>query len=179
MAFSPDGRRVATASADKTARLWDTQGNSQIILEHDSPVNSVAFSPDGRRVATASADNTARLWDIKGNLRVTLTGHQGSVTSVAFSPDGQQVATASIVDNSVRLWDIRGQLLVTFPEATGIAFSPTGQQVAIISVDDVASIGPVELKDLLAQGCQWLQPYLETHPGRGTELPCSSVVNQP
>ena len=66
-AFSPDGRRIVTASADKTARLWDAATGQQIgapLSGHDGPVVSAAFSPDGRRIVTASGDKTARLWDI-------------------------------------------------------------------------------------------------------------------
>ena len=61
--FSPDGKYVATASYDNTARLWDVSTGKQIfVLNHDGPVNNVVFSPDGKYVATASDDKTARLW---------------------------------------------------------------------------------------------------------------------
>jgi hypothetical protein len=65
-AFSPDGTRVLTASADRTARLWDAASGAPMgePMRHGGRVNTAAFSPDGRRVLTASADGTARLWDV-------------------------------------------------------------------------------------------------------------------
>ena len=65
-AFSPDGKRIVTASSDKTARLWDAETGKQIgepLKGHTASVSSAAFSPDGKRIVTASEDKTARLWD--------------------------------------------------------------------------------------------------------------------
>jgi WD40 repeat protein len=66
VAWSPDGRRVATASYDETARVWDAGSGAAVTapMEHQGRVSAVAWSPDGRRVATASADGTARIWDV-------------------------------------------------------------------------------------------------------------------
>ena len=80
-AFSPDGKRIVTASEDKTARLWDAETGKQIgapLVGHEDGVTSAAFSPDGKRIVTASADKTARLWDAETGKQIgaPLVGHE-------------------------------------------------------------------------------------------------------
>jgi len=138
VAFSPDGTRLATGSADQTARLWDAR-TAQFLLElkgHTGWVTSVAFSPDGTRLATASSDKTARLWDARtGQLLREFKGHTEGLSNVAFSPDGTRLATAS-GDDTVRLWDARtGQQLLECKGHTtlivmSVTFSPDGTRLA-------------------------------------------------
>ena len=140
--FSPDGQRILTASADKTARLWDATGQPLATLSgHTDTINSAVFSLDGTRILTASADKTARLWDATGQPLATLKGHTSSVSRAVFSPDGQRILTAS-VDKTARLWDATGQPLAILSGHTdtvyNAVFSPDGQRILTVSYDKTA-----------------------------------------
>lgn len=109
VAFSPDGRSLASGSSGKAVILWDVKAAEQmkIIEGHSGLVRSVAWSPDGRALASGSEDNTIVLWDTStGNDIRTLEGHSYAVNSVCFSPDGKVLASGSD-DNSVNLWDVK------------------------------------------------------------------------
>jgi AAA-like domain/WD domain, G-beta repeat len=104
--FSPDGKRVVTASDDNTARVWDAANGTPLteLRGHTGAVNNAVFSPDGKRVVTASSDKTARIWDAaNGTLLAELTGHTDAVSNAEFSPDGTRVITGSS-DRSARIW---------------------------------------------------------------------------
>jgi WD40 repeat protein/3',5'-cyclic AMP phosphodiesterase CpdA len=147
VAFSPEGMRVATASYDGTARIWDTiTGTTLVSLTgHTGRVYGVAFSSNGNLIATASRDRTAQIWDTAtGRSRTRLAGHASLVYGVAFSPDGSLVATASY-DKTARLWDTatgvtRAVLDGHLHEVYGVAFSPDGSLVATASYDRTARI---------------------------------------
>jgi dipeptidyl aminopeptidase/acylaminoacyl peptidase len=145
--FSPEGRRLVTASADKTANVWDIDSKRPITppLQHTGEVYVARFSPDGTRVVTASADNTARVWNAENGAPITKSlPHNDKVRDAHFSPDGLRVATASM-DNTARIWDARtgqpvGRTLHHPRTVEAIAFSPDGLRLVTASLDETARI---------------------------------------
>jgi WD40 repeat protein len=105
--YSPDGKRLASASWDKTVKVWDAASGQEIMTlkGHTFNVVSVAFSPNGKRLASASWDNTVNVWDAASGQEVmTLRGHSAGVGSVAFSPDGKRLVSAA-ADGTILIWD--------------------------------------------------------------------------
>jgi WD40 repeat protein len=147
IAFSPDGRRLATSSTDKTAKVWDASTGKELLTlsGHTAGVNGIAFSPDGRRLATASDDKTAKVWDAStGRELFTLSGHTDGVIGVAFSLDGERLGSASR-DKAAKVWDAStGKELLTLSGhprlLRDIAFSPDGRRLATPTGDITAKV---------------------------------------
>ena len=105
--FSPDGLHIASASIDKTIKVWDASTGQEFLTlkGHSNIVKSVVFSPDSQRLASASFDQTVKIWDVwTGQESLTLHGHSGAVFKVAFSPDGRRIASDSS-DGTLKVWD--------------------------------------------------------------------------
>ncbi|MET0527439.1 MAG: WD40 repeat domain-containing protein, partial [Microvirga sp.] len=150
--FSPDGQLVATASLDRTARIWSVKDGTTVatLKGHTDELTVTSFSQDGQFLLTASRDGTVRIWNVPdGTEKAVLRGHSGDVSSAQFSPGGQYVVTASSEDRTVRLWAVQSGREVAVlasldepgarPAPTRAAFNSDGTRIAIVSTDEAAT----------------------------------------
>ena len=156
VAFSPDGKTLASGSSDFTIKLWDVESGLQIksLAGHVDMVNSVAFSPDGKTLASGNGDNTIKLWNVETGQQIKSFLQADVVRSVAFSPDGKTLASGSN-DRTIKLWNVEiGQQI---PKSlTGhadwvlsVMFSPDGKTLASGSKDKTIKIWNVETGQLI------------------------------
>ncbi len=150
-AVTADGRRVVSASHDKTLKVWDLASGCELatLQGHASGVTACAVTPDGRRVVSASSDKTLKVWDLEsGRVLSTLQGHADLVTGCAVTPDGRRVVSASS-DKTLKVWDLEsGRVLSTLQGhanwVTGCAVTPDGRRVVSASDDKTLKVWDLE-----------------------------------
>ncbi len=142
LAWSPDGKHIASGGDKKTIQVWDaTTGNLRLTYKgHRRAVNAVAWSPDGNSITSGSSDKTVQVWNVPtGNLRLIYKGHSSRVNTIAWSPDGQFIASGGGdgmgKEQAMHLWDaVTGNLKLTYwghaRVINAIAWSPDGQLIA-------------------------------------------------
>ncbi len=165
VAFSHDGKMLATASHDRTVMLWDTKTLARLAVlgGHPGQVTRVAFSPDGKVLATGTPNGIVSLWDRRGREPIaTLKAHvqrlpaapAWAAISLAFLPDGNTLVSGG-QDGTVKLWDVQThQLRATFKGHSGpiqdIALTPDGKLLASASYDRTAKLWDVSTGELQA-----------------------------
>ncbi len=169
VSFSPEGKTLASASFDKTVRLWRLDDVPLKTLDgHQNRVQGVTFSPDGQRLASASTDKTIKLWSRTGVLLETLEGHTQRVASVSFSPDGQLLASGSY-DKTVKVWSLTEDgmnNILPCPSAPLFPCSPSVLLTLDAHADSVMSVSFSPDSEILASGSKDKTVKLWTRNGR-------------
>jgi WD40 repeat protein len=141
-AVTPDGKRVISASFDRTLRVWDLDSGCPLatLQGHSDRVLACAVTPDGSRVISASTDRTLRVWDLgSGNTLAVLQGHSDEVLACAVTPDGRRVVSAS-EDNTLRVWDLESGACVLVHRANARYTAVAATSAAIVAGDAAGAV---------------------------------------
>ncbi|MBO3751789.1 WD40 repeat domain-containing protein [Streptosporangiaceae bacterium NEAU-GS5] len=167
VAYSADGRHVASSGTNGTIRIWDVSESGELrpqartLRGPGGNLWSPVFSPDGRWLAACAA-GTIVLWDLATGAPMYLRGHTGTVSGVAFSPDGRRIASAAL-DGTIRIWDRAGQraprVLTVGDQPRAVAYSPDGKHLA------ASGDGPVWLWDMSASAASASPRVFTGHDG--------------
>ena len=147
LGWSPDGKRIASGSGDRTVQVWDASDGGHLFTYcgHSGIVNALAWSPDGRRIASGSGDSTVQLWDATdGGHLFTYRGHSDWVFALGWSPDGKRIASGGS-DKTVQVWNVTdGGNVFTYRGHSGIVntlgWSPDGKHIASGSYDNTVQV---------------------------------------
>lgn len=147
IAFSPDGKLLATAGYDRLIKLWDVAANKElrVLRDHSDSVYAVAFSPDGKLLASGGADRAVKVWDVASGTRLYTLGESTDwVYAVAWSPDGKHLAAAG-VDRSLRVWQadrdggkVVGSAFAHEAPVTRLVYSADGKTIWSLGEDRAA-----------------------------------------